>query len=66
MSEQERCKCDVCGKVILKDEAQYCDECSKMTCYDCAGVFGYCLKCEEKHGLADEDQNSEEIQEVEV
>ena len=51
-------KCDICEKSISKKEAQYCDECGKTTCYDCAGVFGYCLQCEEKYGLVDEDQTS--------
>ena len=51
--------CDLCGKNILHGEAQYCDECGKTTCPDCAGVFGYCLQCEEKAGLVDEDQASE-------
>jgi len=48
-------KCDICGKLIPQGEVpQYCDECGKTTCYDCAGVYGYCLQCEEKYGLCDE------------
>lgn len=51
--------CDICGKEFPQEEAQYCDECGKTTCRDCVGVFGYCLQCEEKYGLVDEDQTSE-------
>ena len=51
--------CDICGKEFPQEEAQYCDECGKTTCPDCAGVFGYCLQCGKKHGLVDELQSSE-------
>ena len=60
-------KCAICGKTISREaedesRAYYCAECDRMTCYNCQGIAGYCIQCEEKHGIADEYQNSEVTQ----
>lgn len=37
--EVKKVKCERCGKEVIETEAQVCDKCGKLTCYECGSVL---------------------------